>query len=89
MSDTFSHAYLPSVNTLVICHFMYFIYFLIGLFVFAVGLSEFFICVRYVVCKYFLLVYKLWFHPPDKVFCRSTVFIFDEVQHISISYYGS
>lgn len=38
--------------------------------------------VRYVVCKYFLLVYGLTFHPRNRVFYRKNTFNFPEVQFI-------
>ena len=38
--------------------------------------------VRYVVCKYILLVYGLTFHPLNRVFYRKNIFNFPEVQFI-------
>ena len=41
---------------------------------------------RYILCKYFLLIYGLSFHPFDSVFCRAEVLHFSEVILTSFSF---
>lgn len=78
------------ISSLVKCFFIYFACFLIGLFggFFSVEFNLYIldiIPVRYVVCvvcKYFLPVCGLSFHPINRIFCRAKVLSFDDIQFI-------
>lgn len=71
-----------------LCIFNWVFYFLIEFWMFFIYF-RYYSFVKCVVCKYFLLVCSLSFHPLNRIFWSTDVFNFDKIQFISLPFMGS
>lgn len=74
--------FVTHISSLMKCIFVSLACFLTGILILLYSRYEFF--VRYIVCKYFLLVHSLSFNPLHMVFCTAEVFNCDKMLFINI-----
>ena len=87
MLNIFACALLPSMSTLMKCLYKCFVHFLFGLLFLLLSLVSYLYILyetflRYIICKYFLPVYSLFFSSLNSIFYRINVLNFNRFQFI-------
>ena len=87
MLNIFACALLPSMSTLMKCLYKCFVHLLFGLLFLLLSLVSYLYILyetflRYIICKYFLPVYSLFFSSLNSIFYRINVLNFNRFQFI-------